>query len=272
MRITTKQKQQRKCYFCGGNIHPGGRNQCPAKDQICNNCGKTGHFKRVCKSISQTTLASVQQKNPKSSENEFLEAQSLHFLSVIAGAPSCLNETILPAKLNGIEIKGLLDTGASESFVNETVAKSAKLQVYGKPSRVCMASDQLIAPILGKVCTSLSVQGHEYTNVTLGVMPGLCADVVLGQDFLRLHKEVVIKLGGSRNTQLVDNDRVCGIAACKANCDRLFRNLKSDWHPIATKSRKFNTEDKQFINAEVTKLLKEGVIEPSYTHLGVLKC
>ena len=104
MRITTKQKQQRKCYFCGGNIHPGGRNQCPAKDQICNNCGKMGHFKRVCKSISKTTLASVQQKNPKSSENEFLEHQLLLVLSVIAGAPSCFNETILPAKLNGIHV------------------------------------------------------------------------------------------------------------------------------------------------------------------------
>ena len=47
MRITTKQQQQRKCYFCGGNIHSGGRNHSPAKDQICNNCGKIGHFKRA---------------------------------------------------------------------------------------------------------------------------------------------------------------------------------------------------------------------------------
>ena len=95
--------------------------------------------------------------------------------------------------------------------MNETVAKSAKLQVYGKPSRVSMASDRLIAPIFGKVCISLSVQGHQYPNVTLGVMPGLCADVVLGQGFLRLHKEVVIKLWGSRNTPLVDNDCVCRV-------------------------------------------------------------
>ena len=109
------------------------------------------------------------------------------------------------------------------------------------------------------------MQEHEYPNVTLGAIPGLCADVVFGQDFLRLHKKVVIKLGGSRNTLLVDNDRVCGIPACKANCDRLFQNLKFDWHPIVTKSRKFNIEEKQFINAEVIKLLKEIVIEQSYS-------
>ena len=81
--------------------------------------------------------------------------------------PSCLNETILSAKLNGIEVKSLLDTGASNSFVNETIAKSAKLQVYGKPSCVCMAFDQLIAFVLDKVCTSLSAQGNEYPNVSL---------------------------------------------------------------------------------------------------------
>ena len=77
MRITTKQQQQRKCYFCRGNIHPEGRNQCPAKDQICNNCGKTGHFKCVSKSISK--IASVHKKDPKSSENEFLKRNLVTF-------------------------------------------------------------------------------------------------------------------------------------------------------------------------------------------------
>ena len=162
IRITTKQQQQRKCYICGGNIHPGGRNQCSAKDQVCNNCGKTRHFKRICKSISKTILTSVKQQETKPSESEFLEAKFSRLLSVIAGAPFCLNKTILPAKLIGIEVKSLLVTDASESFVNETVTKSAELHVHGKPSRVSMAFDQLIASVLDKVCSKLSVQGHEY--------------------------------------------------------------------------------------------------------------
>ena len=116
-----------------------------------------------------------------------------------------------------------------------------------------------MAPTLGKVCTSLKVQRRDYPNVMLGVMPRLCADVVLDQDFLRRHKEVIIKLDGPGDTLLVDNDPLCGVAACNAECDRLLRNLKSDCHPIATKSRK------QFIEDEVRKLFKEGVIEPSYS-------
>jgi len=34
------------CYFCGGKIHS--RSQCPAKDACCFNCGKRGHFQKVC--------------------------------------------------------------------------------------------------------------------------------------------------------------------------------------------------------------------------------
>ena len=59
-----------------------------------------------------------------------------------------------------------------------------------------MASDKLTARVVGKVCNNRLLQGRDYSNVMLNVMPGLCADVVLGEDFLRPHKEVVIKLGG----------------------------------------------------------------------------
>ena len=41
-----------------------------------------------------------------------------------------------------------------------------------------MASDKLVAPVLGKVCSNLLHQGHDCSNVLLGVMSGLCADVL----------------------------------------------------------------------------------------------
>ena len=53
------------------------------------------------------------------------EAESPLLFSIVAGAPSCLSPTVLPAKLNGLPVKSLLDTGASESFVNEAIAKNA---------------------------------------------------------------------------------------------------------------------------------------------------
>ena len=46
--------------------------------------------------------------------------------SVVAGAPPCLNRTVLPAMLNGFPVQSLLDTGASDRFVNETVVKAVQ--------------------------------------------------------------------------------------------------------------------------------------------------
>ena len=91
-----------------------------------------------------------------------------------------------------------------------------------------MASDKLVAPVLGKVCSNLLLQGHDYSNVFLEVMNRLCADVVLIQDFLRQHKEVVTKLGGPREILFVGNNSFCGVSACETECDRLFRNLKPE--------------------------------------------
>ena len=36
----------RKCMYCGNKKHP--RKFCPAKDVICFNCLKKGHFSKVC--------------------------------------------------------------------------------------------------------------------------------------------------------------------------------------------------------------------------------
>ena len=38
----------KKCYFCGNNLR--NRRICPARNSNCNNCGKKGHYAKVCKS------------------------------------------------------------------------------------------------------------------------------------------------------------------------------------------------------------------------------
>ena len=95
------------------------------------------HFQRVCQSLPSKSAAVIVTNEDKNSDNEHnqttLPGTELSLLLyVTAGAPSSLGQTILPAKLNGLPVQSLLDTGASKSFVNEDVAKTAKLKICGK--------------------------------------------------------------------------------------------------------------------------------------------
>ena len=50
------------CSGCGGNHHEGGRQNCPAYHQSCHNCGKVGHFSRVCRARQKPLVYGSRQK------------------------------------------------------------------------------------------------------------------------------------------------------------------------------------------------------------------
>ena len=127
----------------------------------------------------------VQDKNEMQDETQAHCSSTLfkpYVMPVLAGAPQCLKPTVVPCVLKGLKIDGLLDTGASENFISEEVAKSVGLKPSGYKSQVSMASDELTAPVLGKVQSELELQRRKYPNVTFGVIPKLCADIVLGHN------------------------------------------------------------------------------------------
>ena len=59
---------QKKCSWCG-DFHPRGREHCKAADQTCEACGKSGHFKKVCRSKDKTPGASSQSVTPDNVDN-----------------------------------------------------------------------------------------------------------------------------------------------------------------------------------------------------------
>ena len=86
-----------------------------------------------------------------------------------------------------------------------------------------------------------------------------------GQDFLNQHEEVVLKLGGPQENLVIGVDSCCYVSATTMETPRLFGNLETTSKLIATKFRKFNKEDKEFIQDEVRKLLSDNIIEPSFS-------
>ena len=42
---------------------------------------------------------------------------------------------------------------------------------------------------------SLTLDGRDYRNIRLSILPGLCVDVILGQDFQQQHASVTLNCG-----------------------------------------------------------------------------
>ncbi|CAB4023461.1 Hypothetical predicted protein [Paramuricea clavata] len=113
-----------------------------------------------------------------------------------------------------------------------------------------------------KICGTCSVdlvyEEQIYKDLSLSVLPGLCADLILGLDFQSQHESVIFQNGGSKPPLSVSS-----FSKLNVEPPEPFANLTSDCHPIATKSRRYSQEDTEFIDKEVTRLLEEGIIEPS---------
>lgn len=57
--------------------------------------------------------------------------------------------------------------------------------------------------------------------------------------------------------------KICNWTIANVKPFSLFNHFTGDCKPIATKSRKFSSEDYKFIQTEIQRLLKENIREPS---------
>ena len=60
-------------------------------------------------------------------------------------------------------------------------AQEVHLHRQSDATKVSLASNSSTAEVL-KVCNDLIIQGTNDSNITFGVVPKLCADIILGQN------------------------------------------------------------------------------------------
>ena len=170
-----------KCYFCGYSKHS--RFRCPAKEALCKGCGKKGHFQKVCQSTpAKSKLLSA--VGPQLSA------------STAATGTRGLKSALINVLVNGKTLTALVDTGSSESYICTEIPTKNKWKVTPSTTLVNMASTTLSKKTEGLCCVSMKYKDREYKNVKLSLLPHLCADVILGHDFLNQHSEVFIPFEG----------------------------------------------------------------------------
>ena len=238
---TYNYKTDKTCIYCGYPKHIN-RTKCPAKDSLCNACGKKGHFSKVCRSRPVSKSHSA--------------AMYLSSINTTTGLDS-LSKATVQVSLNGKQFTALIDSGSSQSFIRSDIPEKENWEVTPSNGVVTLASTTRTTKIQGYVETLMSYKNQKYKQVKLSLLPNACAEVILGHDFLERHKSVEISFKGELPTFS------CGLSAVNIEIPPLFANLHHDCTPIATRSRRFSPPDREFIDQEVRRLLDEDIIEPS---------
>lgn len=101
-------KEPRRCYRCDSADHLASSYMCPARNKICESCGKRGHFLKVCRS---NKIASMLSDEPE-------DSSAVHVFA-------SLNAVTRLVKINDVVVKAICDTGASVNVIPKEVLPSS---------------------------------------------------------------------------------------------------------------------------------------------------
>ena len=150
------------------------------------------------------------------------------------------------------------------SFITDVTAKTINLPTKPCRDEVSLASYSTQGQIVGHCVVDLTIQGKKYEQIAIGVRIGLCTNLLLGGNFQKQHKRVVIHYNGSKSDHVVSkNQHLSAVVASDVKPANLFNNLVPECRPIATKFCRFNAEDRNFIVDEIKRQESTGVIRSS---------
>ena len=134
-RFGTRQKNrtmiEKPCKFCNAlNRNP--THKCPALDKLCNNCGKKGHFARVCrqKETYRRKVQNVTEETETIGGETDESESSIHRIEKINRITDKNKYLTAKVKVNGIEKEFIVDTGSPISIMpaGESILKKTEKQ------------------------------------------------------------------------------------------------------------------------------------------------
>ena len=180
---------KKSCYLCGGFLHAN-LASCPARDVVCHNCSKKGHFAKVCQSTKKAATAYAIYKSS--------------LCTTTAACPSDLKHASILVKINDtVDMTALIDSCSSNNFISEGAFKKLQIPAHPSSSKVTMAQTSMEFPIIGMCNAAIEWKGKRYNNVRLEILRNLCSDIILGYDFQKQRKNLTFHYGGNKEDLVI---------------------------------------------------------------------
>lgn len=255
-RPTGASTSSRSCYRCGSDQHMANNKTCPAATAKCNNCQKTGHFARVCRS-SQTHHVD---------EVDLPEIQILY-----------LHEAAMPDRIRctanvktssaTAPIEFVVDSGSSVSIIPQSLYEAKFSQdTLQPPTANLVTYSRSPIPVLG--CLPVLVSRNDASCPTKLFVVG-SGTALLGMDLI---KGLELCFNGStiqgehRPTALapvMDLSTTPPLPSGYGCAKQFVHKVKvsSAVTPVRQKLRRLPLSVRDAVSKEIDRLLKEGIIE-----------
>ena len=226
----------------------------------CNLCGIKGHWATVCKSSQKQSKRTQSYTSQQQRQQQLNLSSSATGWPSLAAIPQCnTSNGFCGLSIKSYETRALIDSGSTScSFISKALAEHLKLTILPAIGEVSMANPSLSTMLEGECLIDFCLKKRKYKQVKVYVLDYLCADIILGQDFMGKHNSVIFKFGGKEPPL-----HVWALTSMDITPPPLFEHLSEDCKPIAIKSRKQTPSNGKFIAEETKKLLEDGIIEPS---------
>jgi len=141
----------------------------------------------------------------------------------LASTPSSLKPAVVDSLLDDFPVHILVDSGPSENFVDFKIFQKLHVAINGLPNSIGMASSEVSIPTCGIVVATLSFHNRTYPTTTFSVIKNLCSDVIVGQEFLKLHSFVTFVMNGPEDSLTIPplKPQQLSVAAARLDPPRL---------------------------------------------------
>jgi len=265
------QGKKGKCFRCGREGHYAKDRDCPARNEICRKCHKTGHFQSQCRTKvaggSGQASGSGPQSRPKSQKSHRVNAveddSEDNYAFVIEDSPNA-HDGCVNMRIGGVTLQNvLIDSGSTCNLIDKATWENLKrLHIKCESEKVIKKiyayGSQTPLKTVGKFSTVAEV-GNRETQAEFIVIDGTGRSI-LGRDTAIELK--VLRVGPEINA--VQEMEYAGLfeGIGKLRDYKAKLHIDPEVRPVAQNPRRVPYGLRDKVEAEILNLQEKGIIEP----------